>query len=140
MMGVKRMHKQMVGIVLAATLLSGCDAQTMQAFEQWQHETSQGGVVSAPPAFVQEPAKAAEPGGTTMEVVNMNLRSQAHLARLAEMIAGDPPSRVEMNCALSDPFCAQAKQMLEQRGVVVTMSHDADVTLIYHRVVVPAGL
>jgi hypothetical protein len=71
------------------------------------------------------------------EIVTMPLANRAHLKELAGMIANDPPTRAQLNCALSDSLCMQAKETLQQQGVPTQFddSIDGGIALVYERVV-----
>jgi type IV pilus biogenesis protein CpaD/CtpE len=70
------------------------------------------------------------------EVVTMKLSSTTALNELASMVAQDPPTRVELNCAANDGLCMEARQLFDQYAVPVDVNAGPQgITMIYERVV-----
>ncbi len=69
------------------------------------------------------------------EVVTMNLSSTVAMHELSNMVAQDPPTRVQMSCAPKDGLCMEVQRMFEQYAVPVEPSDVSGITLIYERVI-----
>lgn len=69
------------------------------------------------------------------EVVSMSLASRSSLIQIEDMIAQDPPSRVELSCARGDKLCGDAKTLFDRYAIPVDfVGKGSGATLIYQRV------
>ncbi len=70
------------------------------------------------------------------EVVTLSANSKSELSDLSAWIEKDHPTRAELNCAVADKRCDDARKLLDLNGVPVSAGNGADhtVTLVYERI------
>ncbi len=70
------------------------------------------------------------------EVVNLSVASEEALDELAEWVNQDQPTRAELYCLDTDPYCAAAQEVLDLYGVptMYVLAADNSVSLVYERV------
>lgn len=69
------------------------------------------------------------------EVISLTLAKPAAVNDLKSMITQDPPARAELGCMATQPACAQAKALLDKRGIPTQYVDDSGtVSLVYERI------
>ena len=64
-----------------------------------------------------QPVAVAAPQETMLETVRFSLANDSDVAALAHIVAQDPPSAAELNCAPNDPLCSKAKALFDQAKI-----------------------
>ncbi len=70
------------------------------------------------------------------EAVSLNIATKKDVDALNQWIAGDAPTRAELQCDVSSKSCKDALKVLEKKGVQVSTMPSANntVTLVYERI------
>lgn len=70
------------------------------------------------------------------EAVNLNIATKKDVDALSQWIAGDAPTRADLQCDISSKTCKDALNVLKKKGVEVTSTPSANntVTLVYERI------
>lgn len=81
-----------------------------------------------------DPASLLE---VSTETQTVSIGTKGGVQTLARRLDQDHPTRAELNCVVSEHSCADAKRILEQKGVKVIVGDTIsnDVTLVYDRII-----